>query len=124
MRRLLASCLLALFSLSLIPPALLANPESQLPPCCRKDGKHGCSMRKNTATDFSGLSLQSNISTCPLYRQGSPAPAASSFATVPPTHDTAELLFTHPAPIAQTDLYYRLSFNRASQKRGPPALYS
>ena len=35
-----------LFSVSLVAPALVADSESQLPPCCRRLGKHHCTMQE------------------------------------------------------------------------------
>src|SRR5215471_16738805 len=43
MRRVSATLLLAVFGVSLILPCLLADPESQLPACCRRLGMHHCS---------------------------------------------------------------------------------
>jgi hypothetical protein len=55
-RRLLAISLLLLFSFPLVSPllALSANPETNLPACCRRDGKHHCQMnmqRSSASTD-------------------------------------------------------------------------
>ncbi|MBZ5675662.1 MAG: hypothetical protein LAP61_15585 [Acidobacteriia bacterium] len=45
MRRALAVALLGLFSFSLIPPSAFASdPEAGLPACCRRNGKHHCTM--------------------------------------------------------------------------------
>jgi hypothetical protein len=44
MRRTVASLLLGLVSFPLIAPLLLADTDSDLPACCRRDGKHHCSM--------------------------------------------------------------------------------
>jgi len=42
-RRTLAAALLTLFSFSLIVPLVFASdPESKLPACCRRAGKHRC----------------------------------------------------------------------------------
>jgi len=44
-RQTLAAALLALFSFSLIVPLVFASdPESKLPACCRRAGKHRCVM--------------------------------------------------------------------------------
>ena len=45
MRRAFAVTLVLVFSLPLIAPLLASTPdESQLPACCRRNGKHHCAM--------------------------------------------------------------------------------
>ena len=50
MGRFIALALLVVFSSELTLPLLAVsfatNPEEQLPACCRRDGKHGCSMNR------------------------------------------------------------------------------
>src|SRR5580704_11309241 len=73
MRRTFASLLLALFSFSLISPALLANSPSELPICCRRDGKHQCVISERQ-TSAGGTSVQSTQSKCPMFPRGNGAP--------------------------------------------------
>src|SRR5579862_5145367 len=44
--RIVASLLLAIFSFALISPALDSGPESSLPLCCQRNGKHHCAMQE------------------------------------------------------------------------------
>jgi hypothetical protein len=50
LRRLWAIFLLALFSFSLIGPTVAADSDSNLPACCRRFGKHHCSMSGNPSS--------------------------------------------------------------------------
>ncbi len=66
MRRLSAILLLALFSSSLLSSAFSLPSESGLASCCRRDGKHHCSMPADSATEKSGLGFEAQAR-CPLY---------------------------------------------------------
>lgn len=70
-RRTLASLLLALFSLSLTMPLVLAgeSAEEKLPACCRKDGKHACGMNKKAAP-VEGPAFQALQTRCGFYPSG------------------------------------------------------
>jgi hypothetical protein len=127
MRRALAITLLIAFGVPLAQPILAAtaDPESQLPACCRRHGAHHCSMRMAAMMSMmsaanSGPAL--NAPPCPLY----PAPAiAPNFATaslrtsLPPL---AELLRA-PAPLVPIESRRAQTFTAsANLKRGPPTL--
>jgi hypothetical protein len=120
-RRLLAISLLFLFSLPLISPLLGDGvAEASLPACCRRSGKHHCEMPDaSTATSRSGAGAVQEK--CPY------APAAPAILILPSfTPSTAAAIFagitSHPAIAAQAEAQLRISFDRARQKRGPPAL--
>ena|ERR1700733_4832980 len=121
MRRALASLLLALFSFPLILPILRLDAASSLPSCCRREGKHHCSM-DSAATYQQGLSpIQPKCSNYPstLAVRGNLNVAVFKH---PPTI-CASLLSYSSAP-AQAEAQYRVSFSRSRQKRGPPVLFS
>jgi hypothetical protein len=123
-RRLLAVLLIALFGLLAVSPALASDPESNLPACCRRAGKHRCMTAAGsgaTSGATGGLAIQS-AGTCP-YFPGSLVTTSNSGAVVivasqavsaaPPRHaalhraaQTSGLLSRHPS----------------HQKRGPPSL--
>src|SRR5579863_4943018 len=67
MRRALAFLLAALFSFELIAPALLADAASDLPACCRRNGKHHCAMADGSGDDSSAPSLKALGSKCPFF---------------------------------------------------------
>lgn len=123
MRRAFAILLTMLVSLPLILPAFVSGANVKLPACCRKNGKHGCGMTNiaKVVSDSTHPSIGSVKAKCPSYPSSNSGPATS----VAFNHDTAQLFFaeavSHPAPRAQAEARYRISFTRASQKRGPPA---
>ena len=124
MRRAFAILLTMLVSFPLILPAFVSDPSANLPACCRKNGKHGCGMANmagHSVSDSSQPSIQSVKTKCPFYPSSNSGPVSS----IALNHDTAQLFFgeeiSRPALQAQTEARYRISFDRACQKRGPPA---
>jgi hypothetical protein len=121
MRRLLVSLLLAVFSFPLFAPALLASADSNLPACCRRNGKHGCSMPSGSKST-SGISLHAVH--CPMSPAGSQAPAADFVAVLKGSGAVFAALVSHPSVHVQTEAIGRVAFSRSSQKRGPPIVLS
>ena len=124
MRRLLSISLLLLFVLPLVSPLLAAAPsESNLPACCRRNGKHHCAMAGQLQS-----SGASPAASAPVLRERCPCALtaqAPSHLTYTPRQQTAAIyagLANHPACHAQTEARLRISFDRSRQKRGPPAL--
>jgi len=116
-RRIMAGLLLAVFSFSLIAPALFADEDSNLPACCRRLGEHHCTIATSPGASF----IQERCLHFPL---GSTSLAASGTADVTPAQVVFASIVSHPAAHAQTEARYRVSFSRAWQKRGPPAFLS
>jgi len=115
--------LLALFSFTLMVPWLPADSEAKLPPCCRRDGKHGCGMKMKSAPASTGVALR-EASRCSMFGKGSATPAADRVFVIPQSQMVATVLTSHPASVEQAETSYRISFSRAWQKRGPPSLLS
>lgn len=67
MRSILVSLSLALLSLSLIAPVLLANSASDLPTCCRRNGKHHCARADMNATAGMPARPALRAIQCPLF---------------------------------------------------------
>jgi hypothetical protein len=67
MRRLLASLLLVVISLSLVSPVLASAAKSNLPACCLRHGKHHCAMAAEIST-HGGPGLRD---ACPFRTYGS-----------------------------------------------------
>ena len=67
MRRLLASLLLVLISLSLVSPVLASAAKSDVPACCLRNGKHHCEM----GTEISTHGKPGLRAHCPFQTQGS-----------------------------------------------------
>jgi hypothetical protein len=127
MRRALATLLLALFSFSLISPAVLASdPESNLPACCRRDGKHRCAMMgammAMQSESPSGPALQA--ARCPSF-PGAGAVMASPAVSLPGLSQSVFTgFFSHSVFRRATEALCLSSYSRAGQKRGPPAKIS
>jgi hypothetical protein len=116
MRRTIAFSLLMVFSWMLIVPLFGPDAEANLPPCCRRNGKHHCMMRRmERQSGFTSASEK-----CPCVP---PSTGVLHSATYKP--ETGEQFHAEavrpPACAAQTEALYRLSFLRSHQKRGPPA---
>src|SRR5260370_41700696 len=62
--RTIAVALVLVFASDAVCPALFANPESTLPACCRRHGKHHCMMRMSDTID-SGVLLKAVQERCP-----------------------------------------------------------
>ncbi len=126
MRRALASFLLALFSLPLIAPLALASSDGTLPACCRRDGKHRCSMSEGASADSSmpGEVSFNAVAKCCTYPKATAATTDSNIDAPVNSATIFAAIVSHPAVHAQTEARHRISFARSSQKRGPPALLS
>jgi hypothetical protein len=124
MRRALASFLLALFSLPLIAPLVLAGSDSTLPACCRREGKHRCSMTADDSSTPGEVSLHSVAARCASYPKGTAATTDNNVGVSENSAAIFAAIVSHPAVQAQAEARYRISFARSSQKRGPPALLS
>jgi hypothetical protein len=117
-RRALAIALMLLFSLPLVSSLTGAEEaEMTLPLCCRRNGQHHCDMPSEKINEKSGASAVKEK--CPY---GPPTAAV----VLPPlfTPSAAAAIFAgivhHPATSPQTDAWFRVSFDRSRQKRGPP----
>ena len=121
MRRLLASFVLAAISFTLVPLALLAGTsDSDLPACCRKDGKHKCAMAEIASDEDSGPAFR-GVSRCPMFPSHLPFVAASSVTGAPAPYQSCEIVVaSFPACAEQSATLYRISHSRSRQKRGPP----
>lgn len=126
MSRTLAGLLLALFSYALLGPALVADADAKLAPCCRKSGKHHCAMVTVDAAgeQSSGAALKSGPAKCSLWRCG--AATGASDKTCVRANGSAALLLVVRRSLCRTQPYAlaRQPFSRAWQRRGPPSLPS
>jgi hypothetical protein len=126
MRRAITSLLLALSGFPAIAPLLLPNLISDLPACCRRDGKHRCSLNSmDTGMDI-GLNAQSpgpaassNLPKCPYY------PASLNVlgerSSSPAGNSQAISISLGSQPAIETRIDARgPAFSRAHHQRGPP----
>jgi hypothetical protein len=124
-RRFVSISLLLLLTLPLVSPLFAASmAEANVPVCCRRHGKHHCTM---TAVAQQSSSTSSKVKTaavrerCP-YNPSSSAAVNLVFVTDPIQQAIFAGIVSHPACHAQTEACFRISFDRSRQKRGPPAL--
>jgi hypothetical protein len=113
------------FSVSLVSPILFSDSESKLPGCCRRDGSHHCSMMNAADRQLqeSGLNFKRTRTKCPLYPTG--AMPTTGKATAPrPMSVAVASSWRRQTAVEQKEALFRLSFSRASQKRGPPPVFS
>jgi hypothetical protein len=111
--------LLALFSISLISPALLVAAESNLPTCCRRAGIHGCLLTKQQSLP-AGTTFNAKL--CVNFPGVRAVPVSAKLARLVKTsHSVSACIIPHPAAPEQAAALYRISYSRSSQKRGPPA---
>jgi hypothetical protein len=124
MRRVPAILLVFLFGFSLIGPALFVDAESNLPACCRRDGKHHCGMldRDMVETSSSGPALDVLRTKCPLFPSGGAVLPNYGVALPGAPRMAAISIAVAILSPAQAEAGYRISLNRAHHKRGPPAL--
>jgi hypothetical protein len=119
-RRILSVSLLLLFSLPLISPLFAADAaELSLPACCRRDGKHHCTMVRKNSNDGSGLQADAMRERCPCV----PVAPVTTRIEFFPGADRATLraeAVSDPAGAVQTEVRRCVLFDRSRQKRGPP----
>src|SRR5580693_510681 len=118
MRRIMAFALLALFSFSLIEPALFAaDPESRLPACCRRLGRHPCATI--LAEESSGSTIQAAL--C-RYFPGSALKSLPVAGLLKNVQAVSVSLLSSQSCLASWETPYRLAYRSTCQKRGPPSL--
>lgn len=117
--RIIAMSLLLLSAADLTAPFLMADAQAALPPCCRRDGKHHCAMMDMIDGDGSPKFAPSR---CPLYSRHVVVATVEQAAAPAEIAIVGGLVFTRPAPSAQTEILYRISYARSRQERGPPVL--
>jgi hypothetical protein len=117
MRRFVAIFVALNFSWMLILPAFARSSHSDLPPCCRKDGKHQCQMA--TAKGSAEASFLVIKDKCPCVPHSAFARSVEIFSPL-----------VKPAVVVAADATVKLctaaqagcaaSHHPANQKRGPP----
>jgi hypothetical protein len=120
MRRWLAIPMLLLFLLPFVSGFFGAGEaEASLPLCCRKGGKHHCTMFAEDPAAPKGIGVIGER--CPYLPATPGVIVLPSFA--PPS---AAAIFAgvvqHASVSAQTEARRRVARDRARQKRGPPSL--
>jgi len=119
MRRGFAMLLVALFSFSLIAPAVFAaDAGSQLPACCRRGGQHGCAMMASPSASSSGPSAQAG--SCRFFPPAKAVPPGRTIGLQAAAQAIFAGFVSRPASRPLAEALYRISFSRARRQRGPP----
>lgn len=118
MRRATAALLTVLFGLTLIAPFFASGPERNLPPCCRRDGKHHCA--RMFAFLHPGNAPQLTGQPCPLYPRNGVTPDRQDWSLAAYIRDL-RLLLQQRSSAPQAEAGYRTRFSRHRQERAPPA---
>ena len=126
MRRGPAILLLFLFSFPLIGPALFVDAGSDLPACCRRDGKHHCGMMAQdmAETPSSGPVVSTFRTRCPFFPKGGAILPQSGPALLAATQPLCGALLCDMTVQAQAEAGYCVSLQCSHQKRGPPTFLS
>jgi hypothetical protein len=115
--------LLLVFAGNTALPALFADPESTLPACCRRDGKHHCAMMDMAGMeqDDGGTYWKATPQKCGEFpKSGASLCVAKSVPCR--TSENGPIVISDPTVAAQTEILYRISHSRTREKRGPPSL--
>jgi hypothetical protein len=116
-RRLTATLLLALFSISLMS-AFGADPDAKLPACCRRNGKHHCAMAAgSSASPEPGFKANDK---CPLYPGAALSTSVVPAIAPPAAALTAILCGGDNLLRSRHRLAIPAERLRAHLKRGPP----
>ena len=122
MQRTLASLLLALVSFSLIGPLLVADTASNLPACCRRDGKHHCAMldmidRQDSPADPAMKAVQTK---CTLFPRAVVVPAYSKIVILSAPPRVGPPTFLSSAAQVPSENRPSIFSGASVNKRGPP----
>jgi hypothetical protein len=124
MRRILATLLLGLFSVTLLPAALFADADSDLPACCRRGGRHQCAMSDMGDENAPGTTVRAARSRCPMFPESASGVTSTLEYTPSPSAGLTIALVCMPVAESQAEALFRVSFARSRQKRGPPSFLS
>jgi hypothetical protein len=118
MRRAVAISLMLLFSWTLIAPMLASDTDANLPACCRRNGKHHCTMRRmQQSGGRQGFTTVADK--CPY----TPASACAVYSPTYKPGDAAAVhgeIVYHPSCAPQPLAHALYSRHRCHPKRGPP----
>ncbi len=121
MRRIVSIALLAVFSWQFAAPAFSPDAEANLPPCCRRHGKHHCMMSRMVRQESGHPAFTRVTEKCPY------GPASVTAAHTSAYQPRADSSFytgsgSQSAVAPPTAPFAVNTFLRGHQKRGPPFL--
>jgi hypothetical protein len=118
-QRIVAAGLLCLLTNSWLAPLLFSDPQSNLPACCRRDGKHRCSLIQMAGPATDDRNYTAAAPKCPLYPRAIPkAPGVQLYPFR--TQRFFERIVAKKPITATAVIQYLVSCTPAHQKRGPP----
>ena len=121
MRQALASLLLVVWSFPLAAGLLQASAGPQLPACCRRDGKHHCTLQ-TSGGHSTGPVFQAIAEKCPAFPAATVARSGGNAALLKGSGAVWAALAAATWIPRQIAPSYRLTGNRSCPKRGPPVL--
>jgi hypothetical protein len=123
-RRIVAAGLLCLLGQGWMAALLVSAPQSNLPACCRRNGKHHCGMSQAAGPAAYDSSYAAAAPTCPLYPKT--VPKALGGVQLFPFHAQRflERIAAQKSPASPAVIQYLVSYTPAHPKRGPPHLLS
>jgi hypothetical protein len=119
MRRLIALSLMTMFSWTLIAPLFGPGADANLPPCCRRNGKHHCMMRMMQRPGGNQKGFTSVTEKCPCQPASTCAAYSPVFKPEAGSRFYAQVM-RRPACAPRTEDFRCISSLRSHQKRGPP----
>jgi hypothetical protein len=121
MCRAIAITLLALFGWTPVAPLFAANSEANLPPCCRRHGKHRCAMQRLLASCGKPGGPPAFDERCP-YAGKSDAPAQMRLPRPEAGSAVAAAIVVEAAAAVEIPARRESYFFDSNPLRGPPAL--
>jgi len=127
MRRTLSILLMAVFWMPSLAPlvAMASTSDVRVPACCRLHGQHHCAMSQSERAALQAMGLAAPELSAPVQRCPYQQPAVRSLHdvryAVPVSEAVYAAVVSHTTGMAQTQSKWRVSRERARQKRGPPA---
>jgi hypothetical protein len=126
MRRALSILMVLVFSMPALAPLFGATglDDANVPICCRRHGQHHCIMSEAERATLQAIGaatpeFRAPAQKCP-YQQQSVRDVQHGRFAVAPGQVVYAALVSHPTGLAQTQSKWRVSRERARQKRGPP----
>jgi hypothetical protein len=126
MRRTLSILMVVVFWMPSLAPLFGAtgSDEASVPACCRRHGQHHCTMSEAERATLQAIGaaapeFRAPAQKCPYQRQ-SVRDVQHGRSAVTVRQVVYAALVSHPTGLAQTQSKWRVSRERARQKRGPP----
>jgi len=125
-KRAFASLLLSVLGLPLLVPGWFETVASTIPACCRRNGKHHCTapgdqVPGDSTQNASTVGLKAVHPSCPLNPNAGALPSGVTPVILSQTFSIAQVAPSTPLGGARFENLCAPSYDRSSQKRGPPS---